>query len=271
MSSKSRAIVWFRNDLRLADNPALHAALEAGAEIVPVLLLDEAAGGASRWWLHHSIAALSHDLEHKGAPLVLRRGDARKIIPELAAEIGAESVHAARSFEPAMRAADRDVDAALKKHGIAFHRHLSMSLFQPGEVATKAGGPYGVFTPFSKALEAKGVSQSEAPSPRKIPGVSGVKSDKLDAWKLLPTRPDWAGGLREAWTPGEAGAKQRLDAFMAGPVAHYKEARDIPGRPGTSMLSPHVHFGEISPRTVWYAAVAAGNGKGAETFRKELL
>jgi deoxyribodipyrimidine photo-lyase len=267
----TRAIVWFRNDLRLADNPVLHAAVEQADEILPVFILDERIGGAARWWLHHSLTALSADLAQLGSKLLLRRGDPRQIIPELAAEIGAASVHAGRSFEPAARAADKDVHDVLKNAGVALRRHLSAMLFVPEEMRTKTGGYYGVYSPFARACFAAGVPDEILPKPSKLAGVTKVMGDKLADWKLLPKRPDWAGGFRETWTPGEAGARQRLDAFLAGPVLKYDQARNLPAVAGTSMLSPHVHFGEISPRTVWHAAAAAGTAKGVQVFLKELL
>jgi deoxyribodipyrimidine photo-lyase len=267
----TRSIVWIRNDLRLADNPALHAAVAAADEVVAVYILDQGVGAASRWWLHHSLTALGRDLAARGGALVLRRGDPREIIPALARAVGAASVHAGRSFEPAWRAADRDIDAALKTAGIAFKRHLSAMLFVPEKMRTQAGGYYGVYSPFARACFAAGVPDEIFAPPDHVPGVSDVDSDALADWALLPTRPDWAAGLRESWTPGEAGARRRLDEFLAGPVHAYDEARNLPGIAGTSKLSPHVHFGEISPRTVWHAAAAAGEGKGVHTFLKELL
>jgi deoxyribodipyrimidine photo-lyase len=271
------ALVWFRNDLRLADNPALMTALAEAEQILAVFVLDEAAagdarlGGASRWWLHHSLASLARDLHAKGAKLVLRRGDARKIIPELAARVNAVSVHAARAHEPGMRAVDRDVGAALRAAGVAFKRYLSTSLFAPEQIKTKTGGDFAVFTPFSRACLEAGVADDALKPPAKIPGVAHVASDHLDDWHLLPSKPDWAGGLRDAWHPGEAGAADLLARFVADGIKDYHEARDVPGREGTSRLSPHLHFGEISPRTVWHAGAQAGAGKGPQTFLKELL
>jgi deoxyribodipyrimidine photo-lyase len=270
------AIVWFRNDLRLNDNPALHAAVDAGYKILPIFVLDDAAagnwrmGGASRWWLHHSLTALAADFLARGAELVLRRGDAAKIIPALAAETGAKAVYAARAFEPAMREMDRRVGAALKGASVAFHRLLSMSLFPPERITTKTGGIYGVYTPFSKACFEAGVPEEILPAPERLGGVD-AQSERLEDWGLRPTKPDWAGGLRAEWQPGEAGAQKRLKTFLAGPVKQYDEARNLPGLPGTSKLSPHLHFGEISPRAVFSAASQAGSGKGVHTFLKELL
>ncbi len=266
----STAIVWFRNDLRLADNPALHAAVAEGGDVLPVFILDEDIGGAARWWLHHSLAALDEDLHKRGAALVLRRGKPAEVIPKLAAEVKATSVHAAQSFEPAMRQTDQAVEAALAKAGVAFKRQVSMSLFAPDEIKTKSGGGFNVYSPFARACFERGVDDTMVPAPKHIPGAK-AHGDTLDSWKLLPTHPDWAGGLREAWTPGEAGALKRLQTFLKGPIAGYATARDIPGSPGTSMLSPHTHHGEISPRLLWHEAAKAGTGKGPQTFLKELL
>jgi deoxyribodipyrimidine photo-lyase len=153
---------------------------------------------------------------------------------------------------------------------VALHRHLSTSLFAPERIATQSGGLYGVFTPFAKACLAAGVPEYLAPPPARIRGAAAM-SDRLEDWGLLPTQPNWAGGLRAAWTPGEAGALARLGSFLAGPVKTYATARDNPGIDGTSKLSPHVHFGEISPRLVWHRAAALAPGEGVQTFLKELL
>lgn len=270
------ALLWFRNDLRLTDNPALQAALAGAERVLPVYVLDDAAagdwkmGGASRWWLHHSLRSLAEDFSSRGAKLVMRRGDAAKIIPELAAQIGASEVHAARAYEPAMRRTDKAVATALAAAGIGFKRHVSMSLFPPEQIKNKTGGVYGVYTPFSKACFEAGVAEGFWAAPELIPGMEAA-SESLGDWDLLPKKPDWAGGLRAAWRPGEAGAQALLARFLDGPVREYDETRNLPGVNGTSRLSPHVHFGEISPRAVFNAARAAGDGKGVQTFLKELL
>ena len=270
------AIVWFKNDLRLDDNLALNAACAAADRVVSVYVLDDGAagawkmGGASRWWLHHSLASLDRDLRARGVSLLLRRGAAAEKIPELAAEVEADQVHAARSFEPWARAQDRAVATKLKEPGIAFKRHLSAQLFAPEDIKTKTGGDYGVYTPFSKACLER-VVPGPADAPARITGIADIPGDALADWRLLPTKPDWAGGLRDAWQPGEAGANRLLKKFLAERVQKYDEARNLPGTAGTSRLSPHVHFGEISPRRVWHAAQSAKPGKGKDTFLKELL
>ena len=263
-------LVWFRNDLRLADNPALHAAVESGEDVLLLYILDERAGAASRWWLHHSLRALGQDIAARGGNLILRRGDPVEIIAALVKAHGVSGVHAARAYEPFWRETDRALDAALKALDCGLYRHLSASLFHPERITTKAGGLFGVFTPFSKACLEAGVPEGALPAPARLKGLA-ASTDNLADWGLLPTRPDWAGGMRAEWTPGEAGAQARLEAFLAGPVREYALARDFPGRPGTAKISPHAHFGEISPRFVWHRARAAGDGKGVEVFLKELL
>ena len=278
-------IVWFRNDLRVADHAALAAAV-AGAEaeggaVLPVFVLDEAdgwaPGGASRWWLHHSLRTLAADLGKRGAPLVLRRGRALDLIPRLAAEAKATAVHVGAAAEPASRRIDRALAEALPRQGTALRRHRTTMLFNPDKVRTQSGGPYGVYTPFSRACFALGPPEP-FPAPARIPGAAPPQSDRLEDWALPPggpgsREPDWAGGLRETWTPGAAGAEARLAAFLKDGLARYGDRRNLPGIASTSALSPHIHFGEISGPTVWHAAVAAaGNaGKGLETFLKELL
>jgi deoxyribodipyrimidine photo-lyase len=268
------SLVWFRNDLRLADNPALAAGIEDGA-VVPVFVLDPAAnwGGASLWWLQHSLAALARDCAERGANLVLRRGDATTIIPELAAEIGAVTVHAGRSHEPWLRQVDRDVATALKQHGIGFQRHRSALMFGAEQITTKAGGVYGVYTPFSRACFEAFAARPAIAAPKRIESVADIASDTLEDWQLLPQHPDWAGGLRDTWHPGEAGAHQRLEHFLDEGLNDYDRRRNLPGEMGTSMLSPHLHWGEIAIDAVWRAADAAKTKRadGKHTFLKELV
>ncbi len=270
-------IFWFRNDLRLADNPGLAAALSRGNTALVYVLDDMAAGawapgGASRWWLHHALQALAADITARGGRLLLRRGDAGKIIPELAAELQAGAVHAGRSFEPWARTQDRAIDASLKSVNVEFRRHLSSRLFAPERITSKAGTAYGVYTPFSRACFEQAPPADPIAAPERFSDASKAASDRLEDWQLLPTKPDWAGGLRETWEPGETGALKRLDRFLAHALAEYDTARNIPGQDGTSGLSPHLHFGEISPGRIWHAAAGAKKtGSGLETFLKELL
>jgi len=263
-------LVWFAQDLRLVDNPALAAAVEAGRPIVPVFVLDDETpgawrpGAAARWWLHHSLAALSRDLAGLGAPLVLRRGEAATAILDLAAETGAAEVVWNRVYEPAQRLRNERLKADLATAGIRARSFNASLLVEPWELRTTGGAPYQVFSPFWRACRARIEPGPAPPRPRRFAGwTGGARSDALDDWALCPTRPDWAGGLRAAWRPGEAGAGARLAGFLDSALAGYRRGRDRPDQVGTSMLSPHLHWGEIGPRQVWraiHAHVAAAGG-----------
>ncbi|MBB5688616.1 deoxyribodipyrimidine photo-lyase [Roseomonas alkaliterrae] len=270
------AILWFRQDLRLGDNPVLAVAAER--PVLPVFVFEDgprAPGGAARWWLHHSLAALAGALAERGAPLVILRGDAREIIPRLAAEIGATEVHAGRQTEPLARSRDAATHAALEATGRRLVLHRNALLHEPHRVRTGEGRPYGVYTPFSRAVFAllEGLPPP-LPAPGRLRPAAGAPSGlPLDGLGLLPAPPvpDWAAEFREHWTPGESGAHARLAAFLEHGLDRYAARRNMPGVAwGTSGLSPHLHLGEISPRQVWHAAREKG-GAGLETFLKELL
>lgn len=278
-------VVWFRRDLRLSDNPALQAALATGEAIVPVYVHDnnEAGdwrpGGASRWWLHGSLSALDADLRQRSGAggLVLRSGRAEAVIPALAAETGARTVVWNRRYEPWAVARDGALKAALRADGLEARSFNGALLAEPAKFFNKTGGPYQVFTPFWRALRAAARPPAFAPAPDRLEIAGGVAGEALDDWALRPTRPDWAGGLREAWTPGEAGAAARLAAFTQKAVFAYADTRNVPGVTGTSRLSPHLHFGEVGPWQVWRAALAAGESmhgdplqRGVETFLSEV-
>ena len=248
------AIVWFRDDLRLADHPALRAGVDRGGPLVLLYVLDEQSpgirplGGATRWWLHHSLAAHAARIAALGGRLVLRRGPAESVLPALIAETGADAVFWNRRYGPG-----REVDARLKTRlradGVEVASFAANLLVEPGEVTTGAGEPYRVFTPFWRAARERPM-RDPLPAPRELPTGPPAASDELDSWGLLPTRPDWSEGLRATWEPGEASAHRRLDEFAAGGLADYHR-RDEPAV-GTSGLSPHLRFGEISPVQIWH-------------------
>ena len=245
-------VVWLRDDLRLTDNPALRAAADRGQPIVVLYVLDDSGdsirplGGASRWWLHHSLESLRSSLEAIGGSLTVRHGRAADVVPAVIAEAGADAVFWNRRYSAA-----KDTDAALKTslraNGIEVQSFKSALLFEPWEVSTAEGTPYKVFTPFWRACLERGVDRPPLDAPTSMTGVS-LPSDDLD---LLPTRPDWAAGLRETWTPGENSAMATLEAFAAEGLADY-HLRDQPGVEATSHLSPHLRFGEISPLQVFH-------------------
>ncbi len=262
-------IVWLRRDLRLADQSALAAAAASGAPVIPVYVLDDetpkhrAMGGASRWWLHHSLESLDADLRARGSRLILRRGRSEAVLAALVAETGAREVHALHHHEPWWRNAERAVAGVL-----ALHLHHGTTLAPPGSVQTGSGTPFKIYTPFWRALLRQMPPPAPVPAPSHIPAPAAwPASDTLEDWGLLPTRPDWAGGLRSEWSPGEGGAHARLGAF-AGHARRYGEERNLPSLEGTSRLSPHLHFGEVSPAQVWHSV--AGAGGSVDTFLGEL-
>jgi deoxyribodipyrimidine photo-lyase len=264
----SPIIVWFRQDLRLADNPALRAAAASGAPILPLFVLDDETsgnwrwGGASRWWLHHSLAGLNKSLRRH---LVLRRGDAAKIIKALAKETKAQGVVWNRCYEPFALERDRRLAEELGKAGVVVETFNAALLHEPWEVKNRSGKPFQVFTPFWKTMRGMDVDRPHA-APRRM-RLAKANSERLESWKLLPRYPDWAKDFD--WTPGEKAAHRALYDFLDD-VKDYAHARDIPARHGTSRLSPHLHWGELSPRQIWHAVRTHGHGTGHETFLKEL-
>ncbi|MEZ5818184.1 MAG: deoxyribodipyrimidine photo-lyase [Hyphomicrobiaceae bacterium] len=276
-------LLWLRQDLRLTDHPALVAAVRSGGPVIPVYVLDDETpgqwtmGGASRWWLGMSLPRLEASLCKAGSGLVIRRGPIVEQLAELAREVNAEGVYCSRSYEPWAANVEAVLKERLEADGVSVHRYSGALLVEPEAVATQAGDPFRVYSPFARAVDALPEIRSPLDRPRKIPAPnSWPRSLSIEDLGLLPTRPDWAGGLREAWTPGEAGATSRLAAFLDGPLQDYKAMRDRPDVEATSRLSPHLHFGEISPATCWHAVGAASGGgrKATESvtkFRRELL
>jgi len=255
----SNALVWFRRDLRLADNPALQAALDAGHVPVPVYIhapeedAPWAPGAASRAWLHRSLQALDADLRARGSRLVVRKGDSLAELEKLISETRASALHWNRLYEPASIARDTGIKQGLKSRGITVESHNAALLVEPWTVQTGQGDPYRVFTPFWKNARQQldGLRAGSAPErlPEPPPTLAGLDVHDLG---LTPpaNEPDWDAGFWDHWTPGEAGALEMLDVFLDGALRGYKAERDKPGRVGTSRLSPHLHFGEISPRTI---------------------
>lgn len=264
-------IVWFRDDLRCADHPALHAAVETGAPVIGLYVLDEhgegvrAPGAAQRWWLHHSLAALRESLAGLGIPLVLRRGLAAELVPALVAETDAAAVHWNRRYSPA-RVIDARLKEGLREAGVEAVSHPGDVLAEPQHVRTASGTPYKVFTPFWNGLREYPV-RPPLPRPDAVAHPAEAPAgDELDAWGLLPTRPDWAAGLRATWTPGEEAALARLEEFADG-IADYRD-RDLPAADATSRLSPRLRWGELSPAQVWHRIWATRDPQADELLRE---
>ncbi len=265
-------LVWFRDDLRISDNPALAAAADSGDDVVACYVLDEETdgirplGGASKWWLHHSLTALAASLDELGIPLVLRRGAPEHVLPRLVTESSAHAVVWNRRYGLAERTLDTAVKTAFSDHGVEATSYHANLLYEPWEVTSGSNEPYKVFTPFWRACLTFRTPRTPFPAPGALHGPH-LASDELHTWNLLPVSPDWAEGLRETWTPGEAGAHARLDDFLDSGADGYKDNRERPGTQGTSMLSPHLRFGEISPFEVWHAAQDHKDTSTAEDIR----
>ena len=282
----SPIIVWFRRDLRLTDNPALHAgwttARETGAPLILLYVLEtnetrlRSAGGASKWWLDKSLRRLSADIETLGGALILRRGRPDTILDEIIETTGAAAIHWNRRYGGPERDADAVLKVGLKDKGLAVESHNASLLTEPWTFKTGSGGHYRVFTPYWKAIQASYTAPEALGRPDALDTVS-LPSDRLDDWGLHPTRPDWSTGFDASWTPGEAGAANRLDRFLSGPVSVYADQRNRPDiTTGTSGLSPHLAFGEIGPAQIWRATkarIAASeiDEKSAMVFLSELV
>lgn len=256
-------IVWFRQDLRLADNSALHEAARTGAPVIPLYILDDGhahewrMGGASRVWLHHSLEALDAALSgrlHRAA------GDALTLIPALMERTGAKAIYWNRCYEPWRVARDTRLKAALEADNIAVHSFNGSLLWEPWDVLKKDGTPYKVFTPYYRkgCLSAK-PPRTPLPAPDKLSFAPPVPEGlTLKELALLPAAPRWDRSMMTGWTPGERGAAAALKDFLADGLKGYRDGRNVPGENHTSRLSPHLHFGEISPHAVWQAVQAYG-------------
>ncbi|MFI4861950.1 MAG: cryptochrome/photolyase family protein [Phycisphaerales bacterium JB063] len=266
-------IVWFRQDLRLADHPALCDAAGRGA-VVPVFLWcpeeegDWPAGGARKWWLHQSLTALGEALDPLGSRLILREGPALDTLKQLAQETHADAVVWHRRYEPAAIARDKAVKRGLAEVGIdarSFNGHL---LFEPWELATKQGKPYQVFTPFYNAMQQLPEPETPLDAPKRLePPGKWPKSDPLDALDLMPTI-RWYTGMANTWQPGEAGGRKQLKRFVEDPISDYLGERDTPSVQGTSRLSPYLHHGEVSVRQAYHAARKRTAGNAGASLKK---
>jgi deoxyribodipyrimidine photo-lyase len=266
-------IVWFRNDLRLHDNPALFHAVRSGAGVLPVYIDDTtphpwSAGAASRWWLHHSLAALDAALKQRGNRLYLFQGDPNTILADLIEDTGAQALYANRRYQPHHEAMDRRLQAALQERQCRFHIHDANLLHPPEAILNQQGRPYKVFTPYYKASLTLGVDGPVHETPASIPVAAKPRHTvTLKSLGLLPSL-SWGKGLYAHWSPGEAAARQRLKTFIDTGLADYPQQRDVPSLDGTSRLSPHLHFGELSPRELVTQLRRSGHPAANEVIRQ---
>ncbi len=281
--SDSPSIVWLRQDLRLHDQPAFAAASQRGAPIIPVFIFDEAGegawplGGAARWWLHHSLTRLAESIDARGGRLILAEGDSHRVLTGLVRQAGAGAVYWSRRYEPEIIERDKQIKQALGELGVQVKSFNGSLLHEPHTIQNKQGRPFQVFTPFWRHcldLEKPPVAGG-APDPWPVP-AEWPEGKSLSDLNLLPAL-NWADAFGDHHEPGEAGALLRLNEFLSESVDAYQDRRDIPGTRGTSRLSPHLHFGEISPRQIWTATAELGRkagtfppSKGARVFLSEV-
>ncbi|MBV8184690.1 MAG: deoxyribodipyrimidine photo-lyase, partial [Hyphomicrobiales bacterium] len=264
-SAPPPAIVWFRDDLRLADNPALDAAVASGSPLICIYVQDEESdglrslGGAAKWWLHGALDDLQASLRHLGGELVIMRGASAQLLERLAIETGARTVFWNRRYDGASRAIDAKLEAALTARGVTVESFGANLLHEPWTLETSSGEPFRVFTPFWRAARANTEPRTPLPPPKRIehrPLPNGFESltSTLESLTLEPSSPDWAAGLRACWRRGEKAGLARLCAFLESGLSGYAANRDRPDKAATSRLSPYLRFGNLSPRQVWHAA-----------------
>lgn len=250
-----RTIVWLRNDLRLQDNPALHKAATRGV-VIPVYIFDNTQrewqiGSASKWWLHHSLKSLASDFKQLGINLIIRSGNPPEILEKLISETAANAVFFNRHYEPLSLKRDAEIKKSLENASIEVQSFNASLLYDPWEIKNKQGGNYKVFTPFWKHCLTLQQPNEPLETPKFKPVDITIRSDTIESLNLLPFNPDWSGGLAEKWRPGERSAIELLNYFLDNSINNYSNGRDIPSLGSTSNLSPHLHFGEISPRQIW--------------------
>lgn len=275
-------IYWFRQDLRLDDLPGLAYAVSTGKPVLPCYILDDdtpghwRTGAASRWWLHHSLESLSKEIKQHGGPLILRRGKPIAELQQLAEESGATDIVCTRMYEPWAAQLESAVHSHFSETNINFRRYGGSLLHEPETISNQSGQPYKVFTPFWRQC----LAGPEPPTPQPLASdvqwfKGNANSDRLTDWQLYPNNPDWTAGWEKLWQPGSSGAMDRLAIFLRQGIDDYDEGRNHPAKERTTRLSPHLHYGEISPRAVWHSArkTAAGNAaleREADKFLSEL-
>jgi deoxyribodipyrimidine photo-lyase len=270
------AIVWFRRDLRITDNPALEAAMKNGSSVIPVFIWapeEEAPwspGSASRWWLHQSLKELGQSLREHGSKLIIRRGPTKETLLNLASESRARAVYWNRLYEPATVVQGSELKKSLRERGLVAESFQGNLLFEPGTILNDSQKPFRVFTAFWRACLEAPQPATAAGVPRRLTSPGKWPSSLAVADLDLLSRVDWAEGIREAWRPGESGAASLLKSFLRDPMRSYSEERDRPDHTGTSRLSPHLHFGEVSARQIWHTAHKSSRPR-AEPFLRQLV
>ncbi len=275
MSAQPPALVWFREDFRLADNAALTDAAQSGAPLLCLVILDDASlpGAAARWWLDGAIRALDTQLQSRGGRLHVFHGPSREVLPRIVRQTGARSVFWNRRYDPNGRETDAAIKTELKEAGITVRSHAGALLHEPWAVRTQSGTPFQVFTAFWRSARDLGDPRPPLPEPSALtfadlPPACAHAGLTPDDYALRPAKPDWAQGLRDEWEPGEETAHDLLGTFLTENLATYAASRDFPARNTSSRLSPFLRFGHITPGQIWHAtAEKAGTASQTDTAK----
>ena len=279
MTGTKPSIVWLRDDLRVLDNPALNSAAAREAPVICLYIREvnpslRELGGAAKWWLLQSLTSLRADLSKLNIQLVLRTGEALTILDDIVRETGATHIFWNRRYAPSEVATDKNIKTALSDQGVTVESFKANLLNEPWEIKTGSGGPYKVFTPYWRACRPISEPMGDMkPVDVQQETLVSVTSENLTDWNLYPAQPDWARKFSELWRPGERGARDQLQEFLEAGLDGYAQLRDVPSSPSTSLLSPYLRFGEISPRQIWRAlSERYGDDlpKDAEKFLAEL-
>lgn len=251
-----RGLLWFRQDLRLSDNPALFAASHC-EELLAVYIKDTAdphpIGEAQQWWLHHSLQALKKDLQAHGIRLHCLQGDAKQRIPQLVEQYAIDTVFWNRRYTPGHQALDRAIKSQIQASARVVHSFNGSLLIEPWTVLNKQGEAFKVFTPFWRACVAR-IVPSESKTVQAWPKSLSIPTDRIEDWALLPHKPNWAAGFHPRWQPGEAAGLDKVARFLEQKISLYKQHRDRPSASAISELSPHLHFGELSVQRLYQCA-----------------
>ena len=257
-------IFWHRQDLRCHDLPGLAAAAATGRPIIPCYILDDEnpgqwrTGAASRWWLHHSLQSLAATLFGLGGRLVLRQGEAQTVLEKLAEDTGALDIYCSRMYEPWAADLERRLHERFSAIGITFKCYSGALLYEPEAISNLSGLPYKVFTPFWRCCRASAEpALPQALDPAACWWNEDTAGEELEGWQLIPQQPDWAVQWPRWWSPGSAGAREKLEEFLQQGISNYSQGRNHPALECTTRLSPHLHYGEISAREVWHRARSA--------------
>ena len=280
-NSNTSIVMWFRQDLRIQDNPALNFAAESGKSVIAIYIHDEVSpnirpmGAAQKWWLHNSLKSHEKELQKRGCKLVLKSGSAVDVIAELKTKTGADTICWNRRYGDGEQSVDSQVKQMFKNEGLEAKSFAGHLMHEPSLVRTGSNMPYRVYTPFWKKFCEMGPPRAPYLAPARINGYKGdIASDILDDWEFLPTMPDWSGTIAQQWTPGEPAAIERAETYMTSDLRVYNTARDFPGSDRTSKLSPHLRFGEISPYYLWHQCHDlrhTADAKAREVWAKELV